>query len=418
MPVETIDLKIAVDRPTAWGRELTITVPADRVDRARADAASKLAQKVRLPGFRKGKVPATVLEKRYGAAIEQETLEHVIGDAYREAVKRENLHPITQGSVSKVDYQKGQDLTFQVALEVRPEIELARVGGFRLVRNIQPVLPDQVEAVVQRLREQQAVWHPLTDESLADGDMVHVEITARSGEAMGKPRAYQLVLGEKQAVPAIEVVIRSLQPGQEGDFTVNLPEKPDDPSSEEKPHDIHLKMIEAKRPEVPALDDDFARSVGDFASLSDLQARVRSDLEQEAGREAEREVRSRLLQQIVEANPFDVPDSMVQDYAARLVPQNEGDDPQRVAEVRQAATPAAADALRRMLVVERVAEMESLHATPDEVEARVNEIAEKLGRAPADVRARFGKSGRMDEIENDITEQKVFDYLLTLSTIE
>jgi trigger factor len=177
-------------------------------------------------------------------------------------------------------------------------------------------------------------------------------------------------------------------------------------------------VTEAKRPIRPELDDAFAQSVGEFSSLHDLRSRVRADLEAEAGREADRAVRGQLLQQIVEANPFDVPSSMVDEYLARLVPQREGEDPERVSDVRRAAFPAAVEGIKRMLVVEKVAETEALNATPDEVGTRLEEIAARLGRSVSDVRARFSKSGRMDEIEHEITEDKVFQYLATLSSIE
>jgi len=419
MAVDSSELKIAVERPSAWGRDLTITVPAGKVEKERAATVSRIAREVRLPGFRKGKVPAGVIQKRYGAAIEQQMLERVIGEAYREALKREQLQPITQANVDRVDYKSGTDLTFHVAIEVRPEIELDRIGGFILRRQVNPVTDEQVDAVLQRLREQQAVWRPIEAEPAVNGDMVVVDITPLdTGEGAGQPRSYQLVLGEGQALPAVEDAIRTLLPGTESDFTVQLPERSDDPSSPEKPYALGIRVNEAKRPELPILDDDFAKSVGEFGSLTELTEKVRADLSAEAGREADRQARGQLLRQIVEANPFEAPESMVEDYLGRIFPQREGEDAERLAEVRNTARPAAADAIRRMLVVDRIAELESLHATPAEVDGAVAGLAERLGRSLADVKGRFAKSGRLDEIENEITEQKVFDYLLTLSTID
>jgi trigger factor len=199
---------------------------------------------------------------------------------------------------------------------------------------------------------------------------------------------------------------------------VDLAERPDDPSSEIKPHNIKVRVMEAKRPVRPALDDDFAKSVGEFASVDELRARVRSDLDAEAVRDAERQARTRLVQEIVDANPFDVPASMVEDYLKRLIPDAEGEDPNEIAEARRQLRAGAADAIRRMLVIDRIAESEALRATPDEVDERVNEIAGRMGRSAADVKARFAKGGRLDELASEITEQKVLDYLTTLSTIE
>ena len=238
------------------------------------------------------------------------------------------------------------------------------------------------------------------------------------GPNAGTPRSYQLVLGRGQALPAIEAAIRTLGPGTDGEFTVDLPEDSDQPDSPVKPHQLRIRMVEAKRPELPAFDDEFARGVGEFATLSDLRDKIRTDLDEEAGREADRAVRFQLLQNILDANPFEVPGSMIDDYLARLLPDAKDADPETLAEIRSSAASPAADAIRRSLVVERIAEMESLNATAAEVEARVADAAARMGRDTAEVRGRFAKSGRLAELEHEITEDKVFQYLISLSTIE
>jgi len=419
MAVESIDLKIAIEKPSPWGRELTITVPADHVERERAAALTRLAKKVKLPGFRKGKVPAGVIQKRYGAAVEQETIERVIGDAYREALRREKLQPITQANVDRVDYRSGTDLTFHVGFEVRPEVQLERIGGFRVKRETPVVADEHVANVLERLRDQQTLWQPIAEDgTIADGDRIVVEITPMEAEGPGKTRSYQLVLGEGQAAPSIENVIRGMKPGDAGDFTVELADRPDDPASEVKTHTIHVRVMESKRPERPALDDEFAKGVGSFATMDELRNHVRADLEAEATRDADRQAKTRLVQEIVDANPFDVPTSMIDDYLKRIIPDAEDEDAEQLAEARRQVRPGATDAIRRMLVMDRVAETEALRATPAEVDARITDVAERLGRSLADVKARFAKNGRLDELANEITEQKVLDYLTTLSTIE
>lgn len=421
MSTETADLKVTMENSSAWGRKLKITVPAERVERERRDAVQRLAKQARLPGFRKGKVPAQVMEKRFGQAIEQEAVEKAIGAAYREALAQEQLQPITQGSINDIHYHRGEDLTFDVELEVRPEIELERLGGFQLLREQGGVTEQEVDQVVQRLREERATWTSVTDQTPMVGDMTDVEITpldAATELEPAKPRRYQVVLGEGQAVPAIEDVLRTLRAGEEGEFDVELAENAEDATAGTKPHRMHVKMLEVKTPQYPAIDDEFARALGAFESLAELKERVREDLVQEHEREAERRVRSQLLEEIVTANPFEVPPSMVQQYLEAMLPAREGAEEARVAEARQSAWPAAEQALRRLLVIERVAELEALHATPAEVQGRVAEIAERLGRAPEDLAVQLRKNGRLDEMEREITEEKVFQYLKSLSTIE
>jgi trigger factor len=407
-----------MEKPGAWARRLSITVPAARIAAERKEAVNRLARQARLPGFRKGKVPSQVMEKRFGQAIEQETIEKVIGAAYREALDRENLQPITQGSINNVEYENGTDLRFDVEFDVRPEIELDRLGGFTVMREAAVIDDAQVDQVLQRLREEQATWSDKASGTPTAGDMATVEITPlddATTAAPQQPRQYQIVIGEGQALPPIEDAIRTLTPGTEAEFTVDLPESAGEGS---KSHKLHMRLIELKQAEYPAIDDAFAKGVGAFESLADLRARVREDLEKEAERDAERRVRMNLLNEIIAANPFEVPQSMVNQYVEAMIPSREGADPERLHEARNQAAPEAADQLQRMMVIERIAEMEGLEATGDELEARVADLAARMNRSPNELRTQLRKSNRLAEIEREITEDKVFDYLKSLSTIQ
>lgn len=411
-------LKITVEKPGTWTRRLTITVPAERLEQEKQTTAKRLAQQVRLPGFRKGKVPAQVLEKRFGPAIEQETIERVVGEAYREALKQENLRPISQAEIDQIDYQAGSDLTFNVGFEIQPEIELNRVGGFNILKQVPPVDEEAVERVIQRVREQHAAWQPLENEPPVLGDMAVVEITPLEGESAGNARRYQIFIGEGQVRPEIEEHIRTLKPGESGAFDVDLPEDADDPNSPLKTHNLQLAVVEARRPLLPTVDDEFAKSVGNFESVADMRSRVRADLEAEADRQAMEDARRRLIDEIIAANPFDVPDSMVTRYLEQVIRPRKQDDPEKIAELRESARPAAQQAIRRMLLIERIAEEEGLHAEKDEVEARFEELAARHGRSAREIREQLKKEGRDREVEEQITEEKVFRYLESLSTIE
>lgn len=420
MTTEAADYSVSVEKPGAWARRLTITVPADRIEREKKTAVERLAKRVKLPGFRQGRVPAAVMERKFGPAIEQEAVQKLIGDVYKQALESEGLQPITQGSIDHIHYEPGSDLVFHVDLEVRPEIELERIGGFTVMRELMPVGDQQVDDVLERLRTEHAAWRT-KEEVPTSGDMATVEITPLDNATSAEPakaRRYQIVIGEGQAVPAVEDAIRTLRGGEEAEFEVDLPENADDPSGATKAHRMHIRMIEVKAPELATLDDEFAKTVGDFDSLETLRARVRDDLQAESEREAERALRMQLVQHIIEANPFEVPQSMVQNYLERVMPAREGADEQRVQEARMEMWPAAEQALKRSLVVERIAEMEALQATPGEIDARVDVLVERLGRPRGEVLGQLRKSGRIDEMEQEITEDKVFQYLKSLSDVQ
>lgn len=412
------ELKISIEKPATWSRRLTITVPAQRLEQEKQTTARRLAQRIKLPGFRKGKVPATVLERRFGPAIEQETIERVVNEAYREAVQKEGLQPITQAAIDNIDYAAGSDLTFRVDFEVRPEVELNRLGGFNIKRVIPPVGEEAVDRVIQRIREQHAQWQPLNDEPPVLGDMGVVEITPIENGTAGSPRRYQIFLGEGQVRPEIEERIRTLKPGEQGDFDIDLPENGEDPNSPLKTHHLRVHLVEARRPAYPNVDDDFAKSVGEFTSVAGLREQVRGDLEREAESQSNQDARRQLIDQILQANPFEVPDSMVDRYLEQMIRPRKGEEEGRVHELRQAARPAAEQALRRMLVIDRIADLEGLQPTPEELDSRYEELGQRYGRSTREIRAQLTKEGREHEVEETLTEEKVFRYLESLSTIE
>jgi trigger factor len=404
-----------MEAPADWSRRLKITVPADRVEQERRAVAAQVAKRVKLPGFRKGKVPASVLEKQYGPSIEQQTLERVVNSAYKEALQDQNVIPISSASVDNVSYERGEDLSFDVEFEVRPHVALDRLGGFTVEAPGAQVEEADVDRVIDRLREQNASWHPVEEGRPAEGDRVRVDIKPLQGEggAEQEARTYEVVLGAGEILESIDTAIRTLDPGGEGDFTVTVSKGGD----AEEEHKVHLKLLGVERPELPAADDEFAKELGEFGSLEALRSRVREDLQSEAGRESDREVRRRLIQQVLEANPFEVPPSLVEQYLDGLLQAPEDADPEEVAQAKEQARPAAEYGVRRMLVIERVAELENLHATQEDVEARVQEIADQNGVDVSEVRRELARSGRVQAIASDLTESRVFDYLKSLSTI-
>lgn len=409
-------MKVDIEQPRDWSRRLTITVPADRVRKERNQIASQFAKQVRMPGFRKGKVPSSVVEKQYGHSIDQETIERVVNSAYQEALQEHRFDPISQASVENVDYEADADMTFEVEFEVRPELQLDRLGGFTVTEPAADVGEEDVDRVIGRLREQNATWTAVEGGTPVEGDRVEVEITPlHLDEEEPEPRQYEVVLGSGEILEDIDQSIRTLEPGQEGEFTIQIPGGDD---ADEEEHRIRLKLLSAEHPELPEEGDAFAAELGEFASMDELRARVREDLKAEAARETDQEVRRQLIQQVLDANAFEPPPSLVDQYLDNLLQAPEDADPSEVASAKQQARPAAEHAVRRMLVIDRVAEMESLHATQEDVDARVAEIAAENDMEEAEVRRQLAQSGRLQALASDLMEKRVFDYLKSLSTIE
>jgi trigger factor len=420
MTIPSAQLQIDVQERERWRRTLSVTVPAEVVRQERDRTAKRLAGKLKLPGFRKGKVPAAVIERQYGATLQQETLDRVIGEAYRTAVTERALEPISQAEVETVEYQPEQDLTFRISFDVRPDIQLARLGGFKITRPRVPVPEAEVDQVLNRLRDQAGVWQPAADPGPAlDGDLVTVRITRLKddGQPEGEGQGYQLIVGDGDAIPDVEDAIKTLDPGSSGDFTVRFPDDFPNPERRGEEQRLRIQVVDRRMKELPTLDDAFARSVGEFETVDALRARIRADLEEEAAIHADGVATVRLLDAILEANPFDVPRSMVERYIEGVLGDTSKADPAEVEQAREQIRPDAELGVKRMMLISRVADQHGLRSTAEELSARIADMAERSGATPAQVRAQLEKAERLDSLERELTDRKVFAFLREQSEI-
>src|SRR6476469_9549000 len=292
-------------------KSIRVTVPVDRVREAEAKALSYYVQRARLPGFRPGKAPAAVVRKRFGDAIRQTVLEEVVREGWETARSSESLKPVTDPSIRNLKFEDGSPIEFDILVEVRPEIKLERTGGFRLERRLEPVADGAVDEQLARLQEQKATWIPVEGAKPSPGQMVRVEVAPLDEAGAGASQPYDLVLGQNQAIPDLEERIMTLLPGEQADAEVKFPEDHPDESRRGQARRVRVTLHDVKRQELPVLDDAFAREVGDFENLDALRAAVRHDLEHEASREADTQVRQAAVQQVVEANNVPAPESMV-----------------------------------------------------------------------------------------------------------
>lgn len=390
---------------------MQITVPNETVVAIEEKTARKYASQVTIPGFRAGKAPAGMVRKRFGDAIRQEAVEQAINDAFREAIDREGLKLATQPHIHDLKSEPGKPLEFELHCELRPELSLDRVSGFSLSRLEAVVTDEVVEEQIERLREQKGDWSPV-DGKPSPGDMVSVLLsTADDDGTMPEPREYRIVLGGGQAIAGIEEVIMEAAPGQTVERAVRWPDDFPDEAQRGVSKMVRVVLNDVKRKALPALDDDFAREVGDFDTLDALRAAVRTDLTTQRTREADAEVRGQLIERIVEANPFEVPTSWVRQLMdgylrAYGVPDTEK---QRFAEEFR---PMAERQVRRDLIIDTLAEREGLKAGNAEIDAKVEELAKARNVDPGQVYTQLEKAGRIPELERDITEERVFTWLL------
>ena len=417
MAIEGAELQISVEEGERWRRTMNVIVPSGVVSSERRRFTGELAARVKLPGFRKGHVPSSVVEKRFGQSLSREARDKLIGAAYREALSQQELKPISEGEVDNVQYEPDRDLTFSISFDVRPEIELSRLGGFKVERPAGNGLEDKLEQVLGRLREEKGTWQPLEEGKPEDGNLVGVEIQRMSDGEVGEAQPYQLVLGQGDAIPNIEEAIKSLEVDGSGDFVVRFPDAfPNEERRGQEEH-LHIRLDSRQHLVLPELDAEFAKSLGEFEGVEDLNEKIQADLEKEAEEQAESVVRGKLLDAILDANPFTVPVSMVDRYVESVLGNPEGVPPDKLTEAKEQLSPQAEHAVKRILAIDRLSEIQELGATKEELDDRIGEIAEKNGDTPARIYASLQKGERLEALEREITERKVFDFLKEQSEI-
>jgi len=412
----TTDIQITRTKDEPGETTLRVEAPVERVQAAERKAASRYAKRVRLPGFRKGKVPLNVIRRRFGDAIKEAVVQELLQESWKLALEKEDLEPIAEPRIRGLKIEENSPVTFEILVEVKPEVNVERLGGFSLQRKVAPVSDEMVGEQLDELRRQKARWVPVEGEKPQPGQMVRITIdTEKDGEEK-EGRPYELVIGQDQALPEVEDKIMQLLPGETTDTTITFPSDTEDQSKQGHTISARITLYEVKGQQLPELDGAFAAEVGDFDSVDDLREAVRKDLEENAKREADADVRRQLVEQIAAANDIPAPQSLVNRLLAAYreayrVPDDQAD--KFAAEfVSMAETQ-----VKRDLLLEHIAERHDLKATEEDIDERVEKIATARDTEPGKVFASLQRENRIKELERSITEEKVFAYLLEQSPV-
>lgn len=409
------DIAIQKTKEDLASKSLQVTVPAERVKAAEDGAVAKYAKSARLPGFRKGKAPESLVRRKYADAIRQSVLEELVQASWEQAREREKLRPVGQPHIHDLKWSETNVIEFELHVDVHPELTLTKTGGFTLTRTLGPVTDAQLTEQLDKLREQKATWSPIETKP-GPGNLVELTIAnLDDGEGAGE-RPYSLVLGEGQAIPELEERVMELALGETRDVNVKFPDDYPEEGKRGKARKLRLTLREVKRQDLPALDDAFAREQGDFEDVAALQQAVRTDLEKEAQRDADAKVRDQLIQAIIAANDVPAPKSLV-DRLSGGYAEAYGIPKEQYATFRAEFETVAAAQVRRGLVLDAVVDAHKLAASEADIDARVSEMAKTRNAPPAQLYASLEKAGRLRDLERALTEEKAFTWLLSQSTV-
>ena len=415
----------------ACTKRLEVAVPraevADEIERA----YRRLSGRVKMKGFRKGKIPRRVLERYYGEEVQAEVLNHVISTSYRSLLEDKGMRPVGEPNVTDINMDDdAPELTYKATVEVIPPFELGEYKGLKLKVLRQTVTDEMVDRQIEALRQRAATFEDVDREARA-GDYVLFDIEGfEDGNAVPGTRGENqaLMIGGDEGETELSDALTGMRSGEETDVDIDVPEGAS-PNIAGKSLRFHLHLKEVKEAHPPDLDEEFVKSLGrGYTSTEDLRADVAKEMESMEDSNARGNGISELLKSLLEAHPFDVPptlvrgeaDEQIREYERRL--RQENPDVQlsgaKIEELREEVRPRAEERVRQLIIVERIREAEEIEASAEEVEAQINISAARYGMTPEKLRERMMTTGAMASLVSNINYNKTVSWLYDQADVE
>jgi trigger factor len=409
-------------------KTITIEIPSDVVDAEINKVARDYSRQARLPGFRPGKVPATVVKQRFRDQILHDVSHALIPKAVDEALQERGIEPVDTPNIKDVDLREGQPLKFTAAIETVPPFDPGDLATISVQRRPTVVTEDAIGQTLERLRDRAAKSEPVEGRPVADADTVILDIarTDPGGEAE-RHENVSLELGAAVNPPGFDAHLIGMNPGEEKTFTIHFPEDYGVKEMANTDVTYTVTVKEIRKRVLPDLDDEFAKDLGEFDSLAALRERVRTDLQSEANEASERQVRTDVLKQLSERISFELPPSMVEreierrleEFVRQLMQQNV--DPRQAgidwAQFREAQREPARASVASALVLDEIARREGITVPSEDVDKEIERFAVRAGRTPAALRAQLEKEGGLARLVTGLRREKAVDLALSRATM-
>ncbi len=418
-------------------RELEIVVPAEEVNRQTETLIQKYQKMAHIPGFRRGHVPASVIRQRFSEEIKTDVVDALIPRYFRQEAERLGIHPVSQPRVTDLHVHDGEPMRFKAAFEVLPEIKLEGYKDLRAERPEIAVSEEDVEHALNDLREQHASFNPIEGRSLGDGDFAQVSLDGNPKDSGREPGDKDKKSGEGQPVHMDEVLVeiagkntmpeftehlRGANVGDERTFEVNYPEDAQDKRLAGKTFTYTVKVNGLKQKSLPEMNEEFVKQFGEFATVDDLRSRIREQMEAERRHEAEHAAKDKLVTELIQRNDFEVPESLIEQQIdirlerglRALAAQGLSAEQMKKMDLnrlRAGQRDQAIHDVKAALLLEKVAELENVQASEDDVNMEVDSLAKQTKQTSEAIRARLTRDGGLDRIRTRIRNEKTLEFL-------
>jgi trigger factor len=410
-------------------RELDLEIPADEVTKKMESVAKEFARVARVPGFRPGKAPVSLIRRRFADDIKGEVVQSLVPQRVEKAVTEQKLTPVSQPQVEKLDFTEGQPLKFRAVFEVLPEFELGHYKDLELEMPVMDITDDDVAKTLEEMRERAAAFAPVEGRPAENGDFVQLKLMGMP-EGGGDPIQADSVLchiGAEETMEPFNENLRGANAGDHKNFDVAYPADYPDAKLAGKTYHYAVEVLGIKNKKLPDLNDEFAKDVSDATTLDELKKKVHESLEAARDQKHQDLLREKVLAAVVKLHDFPVPESLVQhqmDVRLERVVRSlaaQGVDPRAVnvdwVTLRSRQQERAADDVKAELIVDRIASAENIDVTDEEVNHELEHAASHSGESAAAIHARLTKQGTLDRMKAKLRSDKTLDWLAQNSRI-
>jgi trigger factor len=418
---------VSSSETAATKREIQVEIPAEEVARETATLIQKYQKLARLPGFRRGHIPASIIRQRFSQDINNDVVDALVPKYFRQETGKLGLMPVSQPRVTDLHVHEGEPLRFKASFEVMPEIKVDSYKELRAEKPSIVVTDEEVEQSLNGVREQHATFTAVEGRALADGDFAQVSLDGRPTENDddSKPVHMDEILVEiagKNTMPEFTEHLRGTSAGDERSFEVAYPADSADKRLAGKTFTYTVKVQSIKQKNLPELSDDFAKELGEFTSLEEVRQRVRQGMETERKQESEREAKDKLVAELVQRNDFAVPEALVERQIDLQLERGlralaaQGMRPEELKKMdlqrlRAGQRERALEEVKASVLLERVAEEEKIEVSDEEINREIEALATQSKQTPEAIRARLTRDGALDRIRARIRAEKTLEFL-------
>jgi trigger factor len=410
-------------------REIAVEIPVEEVTRETNALIQKYQKLARIPGFRRGHVPASVIRQRFSEDLKSDVVEALVPRYFRKEADRQGLIPVSQPQVTDLHLKDNEPLRFKASFEVMPEI---KVDGYKELRAEKPeitVTDEEVEQSLNGVREQHATFTAVEGRPLADGDYAQVSLDGKPKDGptdgQDKPVHMDEVLVEiagKNTMPEFTENLRGASAGDERVFEVTYAQDAQEQRLAGKTFTYTVKVQSIKQKSLPELDDQFATQLGEFKTLDEVRQRIRESMEAERKHTAEHEAKDKLVAELVKRSEFEVPEALVdrqidvrleRGLRALAAQGMKAEDIKKMDlnRLRVGQREQALQEVKASLVLDKIAEEEKIEVSDAEIDREIDALATQSKQTPEAIRARLTRDGALDRIRNRIRSEKTLDFL-------